>query len=64
MMLEPIQTCLGHAKLETTQIYAKLSAEMIKTSDQKALGGGGGGMLRDRRAGETKSETILMRSNA
>jgi site-specific recombinase XerD len=39
MMLEPIQKCLGHAKLETTQIYAKLSAEMIKTSDQKALGG-------------------------
>jgi integrase/recombinase XerD len=37
--IEPIQKFLGQAKLETTQIYAESSAEMMKDSDQKALGG-------------------------
>jgi integrase/recombinase XerD len=39
MPLEQIQKFLGHAKLETTQIYAESSAEMIKASYQKALAG-------------------------
>jgi integrase/recombinase XerD len=39
MPLEQIQTFLGHAKLETTQIYAESSAEMIKASYQRALAG-------------------------
>jgi integrase/recombinase XerD len=39
MPLEQIQKFLGHAKLETTQIYAESSAEMIKASYQRALGG-------------------------
>ncbi len=39
MPLEHIQKFLGHAKLETTQIYAESSAEMIKASYQKALAG-------------------------
>jgi integrase/recombinase XerD len=39
MPLEQIQKFLGHAKLETTQIYAESSAEMIKESYQKALAG-------------------------
>jgi site-specific recombinase XerC len=30
---------LGHAMLETTQIYAESSAEMIKASYQKAMAG-------------------------
>ncbi len=41
MPLEQIQKLLGHSKLETTQIYAESTAEMIKESYQKALGGGG-----------------------
>jgi integrase/recombinase XerD len=39
MPLEQIQKFLGHAKLETTQIYAETSTERIKESYQKALGG-------------------------
>ena len=38
MPIEQIQKFLGHSKLETTQIYAESSAEMIKESYQKALG--------------------------
>jgi integrase/recombinase XerD len=41
MPLEQIQTFLGHSKLETTQIYAESSPEMIKDSYQRALGGSG-----------------------
>ena len=36
--LEQIQQFLGHARLETTQIYAASTAAMIKESYQKALG--------------------------
>jgi integrase/recombinase XerD len=39
MSQEQIQKFLGHAKLETTQIYAESSPEMIKDSYQRALGG-------------------------
>jgi integrase/recombinase XerD len=39
MPLEQIQKLLGHAKLETTQIYAESTPEMIKASYQKALAG-------------------------
>jgi integrase/recombinase XerD len=39
MPLEQIQQFLGHAKLETIQIYAETSTERIKESYQKALGG-------------------------
>ncbi len=39
MPLEQIQKLLGHSKLETTQIYAKSTPEMIKASYQRALGG-------------------------
>jgi integrase/recombinase XerD len=39
MPLEQIQKFLGHAKLETTQIYAETSTERIKESYQRALGG-------------------------
>jgi integrase/recombinase XerD len=39
MSIEQIQKCLGHAKLETTQIYAESSADMIKESYQRALTG-------------------------
>jgi integrase/recombinase XerD len=38
MPIEQIQKFLGHAKLETTQIYAESSVEMIKASYQTALG--------------------------
>jgi integrase/recombinase XerD len=38
MPIEQIQKFLGHSKLETTQIYAESSAEMIKVSYQKAMG--------------------------
>jgi integrase/recombinase XerD len=38
MPLEQIQQFLGHAKLETTQIYAASTTAMIKDSYQKALG--------------------------
>jgi integrase/recombinase XerD len=37
MPLEPIQTFLGHSKLETTQIYAESSPGMMKESYQRAL---------------------------
>ncbi len=39
MTLEQIQKFLGHAKLETTQIYAESSPGMIKASYQRALTG-------------------------
>jgi integrase/recombinase XerD len=39
MPIEQIQKFLGHAKLETTQIYAESSAEMIKESYQRAMAG-------------------------
>ena len=39
MSLEQIQKFLGHSKLETTQIYAESTPEMIKESYQRALGG-------------------------
>jgi site-specific recombinase XerC len=39
MPLEQIQKFLGHAKLETTQMYAETSTERIKESYQRALGG-------------------------
>jgi integrase/recombinase XerD len=39
MPLEQIQKLLGHSKLETTQIYAESTPEMIKASYQKALAG-------------------------
>jgi integrase/recombinase XerD len=38
MPLEQIQKFLGHAKLETTQVYAESTTAMIKESYQKALG--------------------------
>lgn len=38
MPLEQIQKFLGHAKLETTQVYAESTTAMIKDSYQKALG--------------------------
>jgi integrase/recombinase XerD len=41
MPLEQIQKFLGHTKLETTQIYAESTPEMIKESYQRALGGSG-----------------------
>ena len=39
MSLEQIQMLLGYSKLETTQIYAESTPEMIKESYQRALGG-------------------------
>ena len=39
MPLEQIQKFLGHAKLETTQVYAESTAAMIKASYQQALSG-------------------------
>jgi integrase/recombinase XerD len=39
MLLEQIQKFLGHANLETTQIYAESSPESIKESYQQALAG-------------------------
>jgi len=38
MPLEQIQQFLGHARFETTQIYAESTTAMIKESYQKALG--------------------------
>ena len=38
MSLEQIQKLLGHSKLETTQIYAESTPEMIRESYQRALG--------------------------
>ena len=37
MPIEQIQKFLGHAKLETTQVYAESTPEMIKDSYWKAL---------------------------
>ena len=37
MLLEQIQKFLGHAKLETTQVYAESTAAMIEASYQQAL---------------------------
>ncbi len=37
MSLEQIQKFLGHSRLETTQIYAESTTEMIKASYQKAF---------------------------
>jgi integrase/recombinase XerD len=37
MPIEQIQKFLGHAKLETTQVYAESTPEMIKESYRKAL---------------------------
>jgi integrase/recombinase XerD len=36
--LEQIQKFLGHSRIETTQIYAESTIEMIKDSYRKALG--------------------------
>jgi integrase/recombinase XerD len=41
MPLEHIQKFLGHTKLETTQMYAESTPEMMKESYQRALGGEG-----------------------
>jgi integrase/recombinase XerD len=38
MPLKQIQKFLGHARLETTQVYAESTTAMIKESYQKALG--------------------------
>ena len=35
--IEQIQKFLGHSKLETTQVYAESTTEMIKESYRKAL---------------------------
>ena len=37
MRLEQVQQMLGHANPETTEIYAKVNKEIIKTAHQKAL---------------------------
>ncbi len=37
MPIEQIQKFLGHAKLETTQVYAESSTEMMRESYQRAL---------------------------
>lgn len=37
MPIEQIQKFLGHSRLETIQVYAESSAEMIKESYRKAL---------------------------
>lgn len=39
MPIDQIQKFLGHSKLETTQIYAESTTEMIKDSYRRALGG-------------------------
>ena len=39
MPIDQIQKFLGHSKLETTQIYAESTTEMIKDSYQRALAG-------------------------
>lgn len=38
MPIDQIQKFLGHSKLETTQVYAESTTEMIKESYRKALG--------------------------
>ena len=37
MPIEQIQKFLGHAKLETTQVYAESTPELIKNSYRRAL---------------------------
>jgi site-specific recombinase XerD len=37
MPIEQIQKVLGYAKLETTQVYAESTPEMIKNSYRRAL---------------------------
>ena len=37
MPIEQIQKFLGHSKLETTQVYAESTTEMIKENYRKAL---------------------------
>jgi integrase/recombinase XerD len=37
MPIDPIQKFLGHSKLETTQVYAESTTEMIKQSYRRAL---------------------------
>ena len=39
MPIDQIQKFLGHSKLETTQIYAESTTEMIKDSYRRALVG-------------------------
>ena len=39
MPIDQIQKFLGHSKLETTQIYAESTTEMIKHSYTRALSG-------------------------
>jgi site-specific recombinase XerD len=39
MPLEQIQKFVGHAKLETTQIYAESTTEMIRESYRRAMEG-------------------------
>ncbi|HVF28865.1 MAG TPA: tyrosine-type recombinase/integrase [Pyrinomonadaceae bacterium] len=39
MPIDQIQKFLGHSKLETTQIYAESTTEMIKDNYQRALAG-------------------------
>ncbi len=39
MPLEQIQKFLGHSKIETTQIYAESSTEMMKEGFRKAFSG-------------------------
>jgi integrase/recombinase XerD len=38
MSIEQIRKFLGYSKLETTQVYAESSTEMIRESYQRALG--------------------------
>jgi integrase/recombinase XerD len=38
MPIEQMQKFLGHAKLETTQLYAESSTEMRREISQRALG--------------------------
>ncbi len=37
MPIEQIQKFLGHSKLETTQLYAESSTQMMRESSQRAL---------------------------
>jgi len=37
MPIKQIQKFLGHSKLETTQVYAESSPEMLRESYQRAL---------------------------
>jgi len=37
MLIEQIQTFLGHVKLRTTQVYAESTPEMIKDSYRRAV---------------------------